>query len=251
MLFPWAKSNLKEYWWGEDPINTTKSVQWLASQCRGLAEGLQKIHRSPSEHATDFGIHGDIKPENILLFVNETHPDGILVISDFGFTRFHGRDTRSNRLAIGSSPTNRAPEIDLKHPISRLYDIWALGCVFVEFITWYLTGKAGMEAFMNRRIEDDVGELKIKYDKFFNIRVGSDGKNEPEVKHSVNEVGQLGTPSMKLTSGSPLTQCSGSMNYGKNDTVANISRTSLLSYSSTCYPSTPKAERNATRLRLS
>ncbi|OHE91939.1 protein kinase [Colletotrichum orchidophilum] len=188
MLFPWAESNLKEYWLNHDPPNTPKSLRWVAAQCRGLAEGLQKIHRSPSEHATDFGIHGDIKPENILLFVNEKYPDGILVISDFGFTRFHGRDTRSNKPAVGYSPTHRAPEVDLQHPISRSYDIWALGCVFLEFIAWYLTGTDGVKTdFVQLRVNDDVGGYPIKYDKFFNIRVTGDGKKEPEVKSSVRK----------------------------------------------------------------
>ncbi|KXH68996.1 hypothetical protein CSAL01_06613 [Colletotrichum salicis] len=161
---------------------------WLAAQCRGLAEGLQKIHRSPSEHATDFGIHGDIKPENILWFQNEKYPAGILVISDFGFTRFHDRDTRSNKPAVGYSPTHRAPEVDmdLHHPISRSYDIWALGCVFLEFITWYLTGPDGVKTtFVERRVRDDVGGYPIRFDKFFNIRVLGDGKKEAEVKSSV------------------------------------------------------------------
>ncbi|KAK1471155.1 protein kinase [Colletotrichum tamarilloi] len=191
MLFPWAKSNLKEYWVRNRPLAMPESLQWLAAQCRGLAEGLQKIHRSPSEHATDFGIHGDIKPENILLFQNERYPDGILVISDFGFTRFHGRDTRSNKPAVGYSPTHRAPEVDmdLHHPISRSYDIWALGCVFLEFITWYLTGPDGVSTeFVKRRVRDDVGAYPIRFDKFFNMRVFADGKKEAEVKASVLKV---------------------------------------------------------------
>lgn len=190
MLFPWAKCNLKDYWRNTEPKNTPEFVQWIATQCRGIAQGLQKIHRKPSNHAQDFGIHGDIKPENLLLFESPRYPEGILVISDFGFTRFHCRDTRSNTSFIGWSPTHCAPEVQLGKKISRSYDIWTLGCVYVEFATWYLTGSKGVgDEFVRRRLQDDqVGPSGIRYDKFFNVHLTSEGRQKPELKDSVQKV---------------------------------------------------------------
>ncbi|KAF4773455.1 protein kinase domain-containing protein [Colletotrichum scovillei] len=189
MLFPWAKCNLKDYWRNTEPKNTPEFVQWIATQCRGIAQGLQKIHRKPSNHAQDFGIHGDIKPENLLLFESPRYPEGILVISDFGFTRFHCRDTRSNTSFIGWSPTHCAPEVQLGKKISRSYDIWTLGCVYVEFATWYLTGSKGVgDEFVRRRLQDDqVGPSGIRYDKFFNVHLTSEGRQKPELKDSVQK----------------------------------------------------------------
>ncbi|KAG7082650.1 kinase-like protein [Colletotrichum scovillei] len=127
--------------------------------------------------------------ENLLLFESPRYPEGILVISDFGFTRFHCRDTRSNTSFIGWSPTHCAPEVQLGKKISRSYDIWTLGCVYVEFATWYLTGSKGVgDEFVRRRLQDDqVGPSGIRYDKFFNVHLTSEGRQKPELKDSVQK----------------------------------------------------------------
>ncbi|KAL2876555.1 hypothetical protein SGCOL_008131 [Colletotrichum sp. CLE4] len=154
MLFPWARSNLKDYWLEESPDSKISPdfVKWMSTQCLGLAEGLKKIHKSPSGHAEqfgiaeEFGIHGDIKPENILLF-----------------------DSKSNT-------------------ISRSYDMWTFGCVFLEFITWYLEGPTGIEHFVNQRIHDDKGAPPgFSEDKFFNISKTIGKQKNPKVKRSVEE----------------------------------------------------------------
>lgn len=172
LLFPWAKGNLRDYWKTSDISRPDPSlVQWIAKQCLGIAQGLMKIHRNGSEDRKDnhhdWGIHGDIKPENILLFDDRNNAHGILVICDFGFTRFHGRDTRSNANPVGYTATYRAPEYDTKHRISRAYDMWNLGCLYLEFITWYLTGSySAVEIFCSMRTKEDHGE-PIRMDKFF------------------------------------------------------------------------------------
>ncbi|KAK1723671.1 kinase-like domain-containing protein [Colletotrichum acutatum] len=191
MLFPWAISNLKDYWKRGEPERSPEFVKWISTQCRGLAEGLQKIHKSPSDHADhaqEYGIHGDIKPENILLFHSDSNPFGIMVISDFGYTRFHRRNTRSNTPAAGYSPTHRAPELDLEKFISRSYDMWTFGCVFLEFITWYLMGPEGIGEFVGCRTADDTGApIGIKEDKFFIPSIEENGEKEATVKPSVND----------------------------------------------------------------
>ncbi|KAK1624437.1 kinase-like domain-containing protein [Colletotrichum phormii] len=191
MLFPWARSNLKDYWEQNRPERSPEFVHWISTQCRGLVEGLKKIHRSPSDFAEEFGIHGDIKPENILIFDHSSNPYGIMVISDFGYTRFHGINTRSNAPAIGYSPTHRAPELNLQEPttISRSYDIWTFGCVFLEFITWYLKGPHGIRDFVGCRTADDTGApAGFKEDKFFiHSNIENNGEKEPVLKPSVNK----------------------------------------------------------------
>ncbi|KUJ07851.1 kinase-like protein [Mollisia scopiformis] len=170
LLFPWAVGNLRDYWITNKPPNTDpECVQWIAKQCLGVAEGLRKIHRTGSEDPNsdhhDWGIHGDIKPENILLFDDSEDTLGILAICDFGFTRFHSRETRSNAKPEGCTGTYRAPEYDMKRGISRLYDMWTLGCLYLEFITWYLTGYEGVDRFSveRKRADSEV----IPADKFF------------------------------------------------------------------------------------
>jgi serine/threonine protein kinase len=157
-------------------------VIWIADQCYGLAKGLKQIHRSNStdkqQTITSWGIHCDIKPQNILWFaVNPESKHGTLVICDYGFTRFHSKETKSLASLLGGSQTYRAPEIDLGKSISAAYDYWTLGCVYLEFVTWYLTGSRGVEEeFPLERENGDQGSAAFE-DKFFNIIEDTSGKS--------------------------------------------------------------------------
>jgi serine/threonine protein kinase len=118
-----------------------------------------------------YGRHGDLKPENIL-WSNEikgVDPMGVLQIADFGLGRFHGRASRSQMLAKSSiaSPTYEPPEIPLNEKVSRAYDIWSLGCVILEYITWRLGGKPLLGEFERLRLVD--GGDDITNDKFFTV----------------------------------------------------------------------------------
>lgn len=197
LLFPWADANLRDYWYSRQPPEGDLSlVQWIAKQCLGIAEALRKIHRIPSDSNESpsnndiWGIHGDIKPENILWFKDEQEKHGKLVICDFGLTRYHGEETRSNAVPAGMTGTYRAPEIDTKYTISRAYDIWTLGCLYLEFITWYIDGPEGVKVtFAAKRAADDHGSLThvgFRYDKFFNC-VESDGTSSTKMKALVKE----------------------------------------------------------------
>lgn len=171
LLFPWADGNLHDFWKEHpEPSHIPTVVQWMAQQCLGIMEGLYRIHRSDSSDCEEFGIHGDIKPENILWFKDRGTGHGRLVICDFGFTKFHNRKSRSNAAPAGMSGTYRAPEIDRSIKISRGYDIWTVGCLYLEFVTWYLTGWNGITLFMAKRINDDIPQEgdATHYDKFFN-----------------------------------------------------------------------------------
>jgi serine/threonine protein kinase len=157
-------------------------VIWIADQCYGLAKGLKQIHRSNStdkqQNITSWGIHGDLKPKNILWFAsNQQSKHGSLVICDYGFTRFHSKETRSLAKLLGISRTYRAPEADLGKTISAAYDYWTLGCVYLEFITWYLTGFRGVEEeFPEERENGDQGSAALE-DKFFNIIEDTSGRS--------------------------------------------------------------------------
>ncbi len=103
-----------------------------------------------------FGRHGDLKPENILWFNDLEGVDnaGILQIADLGLGRFHRLESRSkqNPRTITGSPTYVPPELALETNISRAYDIWSLGCIFLEFITWLVEGPVGLDSFVEARI---------------------------------------------------------------------------------------------------
>jgi serine/threonine protein kinase len=157
-------------------------VLWFSEQCLGIAQGLREVHsaRQPdSKYANDsgdqlHGRHGDLKPENILWFKNRQSKTnsgsrGVLRISDFGLTQFHRDESKSGIDAetVGNSPTYRAPEYDITKTVSQTYDIWALGCVLLEFATWFLLGWSEFEAFSISRQEEDNAEFWYKQDNFY------------------------------------------------------------------------------------
>lgn len=209
LVFPWADGNLwgfaKQYQSGPSPtikIPARVWAEWFATQVYGIASGLLVIHVMKIPTTTEPGIgrknrdkvygrHGDLKPENILWFhkcANEAENPtgiGILRISDFGLAEFHGRNSRSglnaNKIAISS--TYRAPEYETVGQISQAYDIWTLGCLYLEMATWYLCGyKAAYNDFSDERLKSESVDAQVREDTFYQ-RV--DGEGGAAVKQTV------------------------------------------------------------------
>lgn len=141
----------------------------------------------------EYGRHGDIKPENILWFENyEDHLNhrnhlNHLVISDFGLAQFHNAYSKSrvNRNNInGGTLTYEPPDMLLDHEISQKYDIWSLGCVFLEFVSWLLLGAhETIDEFSKRRVRDKSESGRdIPRDKFFELIEPLDPRFRPEAK---------------------------------------------------------------------
>lgn len=199
LIFPWADGDLKDYWsrTQNDPTSL-QHAQRLIGQCLGLAKGLCQVHHyhnfsglhtsgaeTPSTKSRNKGRHGDIKPKNILYFADDKGGPERLVIADFTLMRFHSDATTSFTFAnqVGFSPTYRPPEVDerIGAIVSQKYDIWTLGCVYLEFVTWHLLGcdavyrrsfqtadEKRFESFSTVRQTDDDKRRGMKEDKFFN-----------------------------------------------------------------------------------
>jgi serine/threonine protein kinase len=203
-LFPWAEKDLRRYW--EDSVQppelTIQMVEWSLRQMRGLACALDAIHNYPiqvegqvestSGLATSTkapsdvvcGWHADIKPENILWFSNPSAMDspddkGVLKIADFGLAKFHtSLSPRVDTTTACGTLTYEPPDRWLGSEISQPYDIWSLGCVFSEFITWMLMGSEGGELFRDARIEPGsvIDPFNgVSTDNFFTIDGGMSG----------------------------------------------------------------------------
>ncbi|OTB15860.1 hypothetical protein K445DRAFT_300642 [Daldinia sp. EC12] len=204
LIFPWAQGNLKDFWSiHSKPDKTYELLLWIADQCKGIAAGLNMIHkddfgkRSLTPEETTKGRHGDIKPENILWFQDTEDKIrpwmGTLKISDFGLTRWH-RD-KSNRIVyingVRASPTYRAPESDLTQEIFQPWDIWTLACVYLEFLTWYLCGwDEGVDEFSRQRA--DESSFSIPWDDFFSLGSKENGFTyRASLKRSVIDVSTI------------------------------------------------------------
>lgn len=204
LLFPYAKSNLRQYWEENPRPNLSHdALRWMLKQCKSITSALHRIHECRSTHESDsqpnigeddrvYGRHGDIKAENILLSLDEerkyqhsTDP-GILLIADFGLTDLHRRITRSLILSenINGTPTYEPPEKNSRGLITRKYDIWSLGCVFLEFLIWRVWGWEQLNRFHQVRTTDGSKDRK-----YYTITRPERGvsQSEPVVRACVQE----------------------------------------------------------------
>jgi serine/threonine protein kinase len=197
-----------EFW--KNTFNNPKSGRhsmWLIQQCFDISDALTKVHGSTerlSEEARAgmLGRHGDIKPENILYFGEPDSGECYLVVADFTLMRFHSTDTvhYTDATRVDFSRTYRPPEVmqASKVRIDQSYDVWTLGCVYLEFVTWYLIGYHAireenfgsptgdlLDNFQALRKREE-GNYEVSDDKFFYYYAGY-----PKVKHSVRQVSSL------------------------------------------------------------
>ncbi|KAL7714858.1 Serine/threonine protein kinase ppk15 [Entamoeba marina] len=109
--------NLYEYC--KERIEVGLRLEHIINFSKQLMEGI-KICSSAGI------IHGDIKPENILLT-----NDGRIKIIDFGSASFENYTLYSNL----QSRNYRAPEITFGMPYNSSVDLWSVGCVIFELFT--------------------------------------------------------------------------------------------------------------------
>lgn len=197
MLFPLAEGDLRHYWRTHDASRQDydELVSWFVKQALGLAEGLKALHQfkqleqPESEPNSHYGVHGDIKPENILHFAGNGPNDlGILKIADFGITRFQRSESRFFK-EYRHTPTYRAPEYDLGGGLmSTRYDIWSMGCLYLEILIWLLYGYDTLETnFTAARTLD--GPRDVLDASYFVIKEDNrTGSRLAELKPSVRRV---------------------------------------------------------------
>lgn len=187
LLFPWASGDLKHFLKDNLNDNSQYTSDWMIEQCWRLAQTLSVIHHDQEDNNPPkpgdnneqlYGRHGDIKPDNILLYADYIGCEnaGTLVLADFGIAKCHRLLTKSmsNPLAVKHSPTYRAPEFDVGgYKIGRKSDIWGLACTYIEFVTWYLKGwQAGNCEFAEYRDEVDPLNENFSQDTYFSIFKG-------------------------------------------------------------------------------
>lgn len=74
----------------------------------------------------------------------------------------------------------------MQSPVSRAYDIWTLGCVHLEFITWLLKRNAHIGTFSEWR-GNIAASNDIDDDKFLTLLGESDNGPEATVRHQVKK----------------------------------------------------------------
>jgi serine/threonine protein kinase len=194
LLFPCATCNLQHFWSHKDqkPVFGEK-IGWVAKQCEGIAGGLLRVHQYRSSRGNRWGRHGDLKPVNILWFDDAN--GGILKIADFGLSEYSTNHSRSMRPKeqVATSVSYRPPECDVHGgKIGQSYDIWTLGCLYLEFITWLLGGWTLVVEFETKRVSYDPMWYGMHTDTFFELEDCSIGEpraaSVARVKPAVTQV---------------------------------------------------------------
>lgn len=164
MLFPYARCNLREYM--EQNKFSKNDDFWLLSQFHGMAEAVTRIHDLSYVEPPNSGLsvmtsaagerrtawHHDIKPENILFFKESSSSPGMFRISDWGSAKVSTYRTKSYHTEhpIGTL-TYEPPEYTYQGNTSRPYDLWSLGCVFLELLVWAVFDSTDVETFTEKR----------------------------------------------------------------------------------------------------
>ncbi|KAM6516335.1 hypothetical protein FALCPG4_014518 [Fusarium falciforme] len=164
-FFPWAEGgDLYSFWKGTDPTGVENLVPWMLEQMVGLSNALELL--------ADKGCrHSDLKPQNILLFPGGG-TKGTLKITDVGLSKFHimatsrrvkGTTAKYTTERYSPPEFHQLSEERLREHVegpgnltlSRRFDIWSLGCVFVEFLIWARLGQKKYKRFdksMNKSV---------------------------------------------------------------------------------------------------
>lgn len=165
----------------------------LCQEIYGLIEALNVVHNQGAADAdpntlqvTDpksrpkTGFIHDIKPDNILTFYLEKNQP-CFRLSDFSCARvkevvsgINGKRHSQKTYATSGAPDYRAPECS-KYQTSRPYDIFSIGCVFLELLVWFTEGFAGLSAFRDSRTGPTIPG-HANYDGFFKYPDGLSGK---------------------------------------------------------------------------
>ena len=161
------------------------NVMWLLFQFLGLADALRSIHnlespdpsadagpglRTPAQEARKSAWHHDLKPENILFYRESGDKHGRFMIADFGTGKVSTSRSRSMvTRSINGTLTYEPPEADYEGATSRPYDVWSMGCVFLELLIWAVLGFGSLEAFHSQRLAKRRPEAPkdIKDDSFW------------------------------------------------------------------------------------
>ncbi|KAF2998907.1 hypothetical protein E8E13_005602 [Curvularia kusanoi] len=130
------------------PDLSSSLLRDAVKQILGLATALSAVHNLSDGKADCY--HGNLKPENILVFSRANSSLGTFKISDWVNAIYQGPqpdiqtvpDLRNDRYEAPEMMTGSRRIFDMS-----LCDIWSMGCITFEFVIWLLYGKDGLENF--------------------------------------------------------------------------------------------------------
>ncbi|KAJ4005557.1 hypothetical protein NW752_002390 [Fusarium irregulare] len=190
LILEWADDgNLRNLWEQFPRRLTAELVKDVFGQLLGLARALCKIHNPVDGDISDqYFRHGNLKPENILRFkdANDSAKLGTLKIGDWAVTKQHNSMTPLRTVTpphfFGTRRYEPPEEGSIRHSKlfvsastgkldrrqTRLNDIWAMGCIWLEFLIWLMYGYEELKRF-NRSLDQEYTGTPSFYE------IGEDG----------------------------------------------------------------------------
>ncbi len=213
ILYDLARCNLREY------INNVQSpplsrphVLWFLRQLDGLAKAIFYVHHFKRPTLSDpkpeadylWGRHNDIKPENILVFEKAPNQNPVLKLTDFGhgvFTEPKGDHSVGDPQVVGTE-TYWPPDQSRNKKTSRPFDMWALGCVYLELLLW-LFGffqEEGRRGFATARLSLPGQNRTARIDRFWYKEKRGMSRHyhlKPAVREAINELKNKHCPQLR------------------------------------------------------
>ena len=155
-LFPVLDMDLECFFKRDRYYADFKWDSTFAAALHGLSSALRCLHdvclRRETEGVdfTGLGYHHDFRPSNILV-TRET-----FVLADFGLGRLkpHGEDSQTPwKFGVGDYLAPECMDKNLeKQDVGRAIDVWALGCLAAEVLTFMHKGPEGLNDFCTARL---------------------------------------------------------------------------------------------------
>ncbi|KAF5533072.1 serine threonine kinase [Fusarium napiforme] len=176
LVFEWADGDLTDLWETMPSLyrpDVEEDAVWFYRQCAGIVRSLGSLHEQRSSYTATtveervhialggkYGRHSDIKPQNLLWFSDfQGDKKDHLVIADLGLTQFNTSQSKSHVSwagVKGYTQTYKAPESEGSDGVGARYDIWSLGCVFLEHASVFLMrDNSCVRTFSDNRLEED------------------------------------------------------------------------------------------------
>jgi serine/threonine protein kinase len=131
----------------------------------GLCSAVYAVHQfvSSSHKLELIGCHHDLKPANVLV------EGSTFVLADFGLSRFKDASESSATPSRTVHPYYTPPECcgpddrSEKPIIHRSSDIWSLGCIVAEVVTYMLEGVKGLEELERQRAFEEGSFVRHRF----------------------------------------------------------------------------------------
>lgn len=196
ILFPLAQCNLRTF------LNRTTApglhgngVIWFFSQLKGLADALLHLHtlgdcgskpRWTRDHnfiPSNPVLHGDIKPENILVYTSTSEASlWTFKLCDFGTAQNSNQSEKCithQNIFFRGTQAYESPDLLKSNELSCMTDVYALGCVVLELFVWLFYPPGSEEiGFMTQRACDTLSSSS----SFWKLEENGEVDLKPSVK---------------------------------------------------------------------